>query len=166
MRGEVRCHFCAGMLHEETVRSIGDQHLAPQYIPLRTDRPYDYAEQLIIATYHQGPLVLVEHDVVPPPGSIQALFECPEPWCGHAVELRGGPRCYTLSLVKFSAALLERDGYRLRLALSDRLSGAASVPWSKCDTAIARALHIAGFRYHRHTPDATHLHAYGQIEEV
>lgn len=50
--------------------------------------------------------VCVEHDVLPHPGAIQKLWECPEPWCGHTYYMRGRLGVVAFGCTKFSADLI------------------------------------------------------------
>ncbi len=57
--------------------------------------------------WHTGRgFIICEQRVLAPPDSLQALVDCPEPWCGHPLD-RQHPRCLmTLGLVRFSHELV------------------------------------------------------------
>lgn len=74
-------------------------HLDEPY-PLRT-----YADFVRTVWAGLGDLVIVEGDVVPPAGSIEALLTCPHPWCSHPSWVGDKFLDNTLGLVKFSESL-------------------------------------------------------------
>lgn len=74
------------------------------------DEPYPlctYADFVRVAWRGPGDLVIVEGDVVPPPGAIEALLDCERPWCSHPSWVGDRYLDDTLGLVKFSAGLRE-----------------------------------------------------------
>lgn len=134
---------------------------------------YDYYDLLVELCQRGQDFVVVEQDMVPPEGSIDALFACPQPWCGHsyAVQLGDVVEIFgdlgTLGLTGFKGPAVQWLGLVL--------SGWSPITWSRLDGMVYRALRIAhppmghdpsqpvemeGFRVHRHYPDAGHLHSY------
>ena len=74
------------------------------------DEPYPlctYADFVRVAWRGPDDLVIVEGDVIPPTGSIQALLDCPRPWCSHPSWVGDRYLDNTLGLVKFSFGLRE-----------------------------------------------------------
>lgn len=83
---------------------------APDYL-LHVDDPWpqDSYARFIEADWRlDRDLVIVEGDVLPPPGAIAALLNCPQPWCMHRLWLADHYADITLGLCKFSAGLKAR----------------------------------------------------------
>jgi hypothetical protein len=63
--------------------------------------PFDYGK-LFARLWNRGdPFVIVEHDVIPWPGAIGALIECPELWCTHRYPLHRGNVCLSFGIGKY-----------------------------------------------------------------
>lgn len=46
--------------------------------------------ELFAKTWNEGqPFICCEWDICPAPGQLEALAECPEPWCTHAYPIPG-----------------------------------------------------------------------------
>lgn len=163
--------YVPGMLHEQVVAMAGSTSLSAtrHYVWMPVDvsaSQYDYWD-LIVAMAERGkPFAVVEQDTVPPPGALDALFACPEPWCGHSYQVWQGDivECFgdlgALGLTCFKGPAVRW--------LSLVLRGWAPVTWSNLDGMVYRALRIpeppalVGLKPHVHEPPATHLHNYGK----
>lgn len=63
--------------------------------------------RLVEKLWSQGAcFMLLEQDVVPADGLVEAMWHCPEPWC--VGQYPPGPQACTLGLVKFGSQLLHR----------------------------------------------------------
>lgn len=124
------------------------------------DNDYDYGEYIRSEWRGDEPLVIVEQDVIPPPGSIMGLLGCPRDWCAHEVDLGGHLSARNLSLVKFSARLQLYVPSLAEQALPRAGSERKQISWRSVDQAMIRALEFAGFQVHVHQPPAVHLHRY------
>lgn len=94
------------------------------------------------------PFIVVEHDVVPWPGAIEALIECPEPWCAHSHHhdhafLRHGS--VEMSCYKVVPAELGSDPFP------------AEVPWQQTDSVLSQKLFERGHMIHQHWPSVANL---------
>lgn len=69
---------------------------------------YAYADTVRMLWAYPADMVVMEQDVVPPFGSIPALFGCPEPWCTHPGWTGHRFHDDTLQLAKFSWELRRR----------------------------------------------------------
>lgn len=102
--------------------------------------------------------VLVEDDVVPWPGAVQAMLDCEHDWCAYEfprTHPRYEPRAgwvLGLGCVRFSHALVRR------YSLEDRLDG--SQRWDDVDGAVIGMLHTANEVCHVHTPPVAHIKAH------
>lgn len=126
------------------LRALLTEGILPEVVRCDGD---DFAYSRLLTDLWRGgePFCLLEHDVVPYPGAIGALFVCPEPWCGYqyAGVAEGGLGC-----VRFGAKLLATD-------LTPAWAG---VHWSDLDGLVTRTIggHLRRPLYHRHTPDLAH----------
>lgn len=108
----------AGRLFPQVEAAVKTQW--PAYA-VHLDDPHplaSYADFVRTAWTGWGDLVIVEGDCIPPPGSIPALLDCPEPWCTHASWVGDHYLDDTLGLVKFSAQLQQDQPYLADQALS------------------------------------------------
>lgn len=97
--------------------------------------------------------VLIEQDMLPPLGSIDALLRCARPWCAHSYHVPGGSLWDVhghpgLGLSAFAPGVLAP------LADTERIR------WTDLDWRVAEMLTRQGVECHRHYPDAEHLHDY------
>jgi hypothetical protein len=103
--------------------------------------------------------VVVEHDIVPWPGSIRGLLECDQPLCLHRYQIAGGMG-YGLGCSKFSAQLT-RDYWDLPQVLERERGGSWSGRWCHLDGEfVARLRDRMQVPLHFHEPAVTHLHDY------
>lgn len=103
--GTVIIVYREGGLEEATLTACRDQWPDVQLRLTPTEDIYAYADTIRMHWPYPQPIVWVEQDVVPPPGSIAALFACPEPWCTHRGWTGGQYHDDTLQLAKFSSQL-------------------------------------------------------------
>lgn len=129
-------------------RALRREGVYPQTVLLDGDT--EYARVLSALWRASESFVLVEGDVVPWPGAVRALLDCPEPWCGHNYPIASGFNCGTLGCVKFGAALM-----RQWPSLWVRWEG---TPWRQLDIAVFRAVAAATgmIDFHVHTPPVAH----------
>jgi len=169
-----------GMLRERTRQAvIGECGPAARFIPDPGGGFY-YSDLLRKLWREGGPLVIVEQDVVPPPGSIAQLLACPEEWCGHMLPAQGRLISQSFGLVKFSAALIERLPLLMDKAMArppwlrtmrslklgepnlfpegGEPTWPSTVAWPSCDIYLGRDLMASGVAWHRHEPAVEHLH--------
>lgn len=89
------------------------------------------------------PFINVEHDIVPWPGALEALWSCasPEPWCGYPY------------LVGESGKLSSSIGCVLVRHVVPPVE-LGHIPWNRIDAAVYR---VMGGAWHRHSPPVAHL---------
>ena len=114
--------------------------------------------RLLKRCWHDGAtycvsFAVVEHDVVPWPGALQKLWECPEPYCGYCYLLGRGQIGGALGCVRFAGDFLRAN------------PGAADewdrVPWYALDGHIATTMRRLGLDdYHIHEPPVGHAPVY------
>lgn len=116
--------------------------------PVFTGGDYTYAH-LIEERWQAGEtFIIVEDDILVWPGGIDALLECPEPWCSlkHMI---GGGWASNLGCTKFDASLLVGDPW----------AGESRPVKNECDGPLARMLQARGFVQHFHGPAVLHMNA-------
>lgn len=110
--------FCVGQSRPHALEEIHQQWGTVELTPQRPGHDYDYADDLRRLWRASGELVIIEQDVVPPPGSIRALIECPEPWCSHPHWVLSQYMTDSLGLTHFSQALRLRYPWLADVALA------------------------------------------------
>jgi hypothetical protein len=111
------------------------------------DGEYGYGELLARTWAGERGFCLVERDIVPWPGAIQELWECPKLWCGYKYMLGRGCLGPGLGCVRFSDELVRSE-----------LVTFADVPWHEMDGYLMRTLGS----YHVHEPPVGHAPAYAE----
>ena len=104
--------------------------------------------------------IIVEHDVLVRPSSLQELENCPHPWCGFETAYFNGNHA-GMGCVKFTAELIQAVPNALDLVANE--SGIDHPPrhWCRLDAWLQWfVLPQAGQRKHLHTPALAHWRAY------
>ena len=154
--------YVLGMVRDETIAELDRQWAG--VLPVRIDPADDYAYGELVADLwaQASTLVICEQDVVPPPGSIAALIDCPQQWCVHEMPFEGRRLAPTLCLAKFAGSLMAARPRLARQALSKHTGQRCRTHWRAVDITLQNALHHAGVQVHVHQPPIVHLHDYGQ----
>lgn len=111
-----------------------------------------YADYFTERWAMQERFINLEHDVIPWPGALEEIWECPEDWCsygydpGEILPLDGG----YLNCIKFSARLIEATKDIWVPPLSPRRH------WNYVDVVINEGATAAGFQFHQHFPSVVH----------
>lgn len=94
-------------LQRQVIASVVEQwsHYKLQLTSSRN--PFAYGDVLRTLWRWPGEFVLVEQDVVPPPGAIAQLFTCDMPWCTHPHWMGDHYGTSTTGLVRWSLGLRE-----------------------------------------------------------
>lgn len=106
---------------------------------------FTYGDTLQRAWDAGEPFINVEHDIVPWPGALEALWRCPDqpPWCGYRYPLG------------YSGLLEDSLGcvcIRPTRSVAWNLKG---ILWNQLDAAIFRAMRPN--QWHEHRPPVAHL---------
>lgn len=134
--------------------SVAEQALICERVPhevhLMTD-DFAYGRMFAQLWAEGEDFAIVEHDIVPWPGALQGLCDCPRDYCGHYYQI-SGKLGGTLGCVKFGADLIESVGPL----------DTSSVHWNRLDGVVAAAIEAAtgADDFHIHTPPVAHLHRY------
>jgi hypothetical protein len=107
--------------------------------------------RLLVSLWAEGPFVIVEHDIVPAPGMVHELWNCPRDWCAFPYRMDDIVTT-AFGLVKFDPELLPGAG--------DLLGGIIEQHrvWSGLDSIVIAELHRRGYKEHEHQPPVEHLH--------
>lgn len=152
--------YVQGMLRPMTVLSVQESGIAFTKARLVAEDPSDYARTFVDCWARGGTFVVVEQDIVVPPGSIAALIECEHPWCAHHYPIKGYLYGPLLGLAKFSWHLIESHPKAASNALWYNKGKRAWVPWKSISERLASELGSLGYECHWHDPVAGHLHNY------
>jgi len=124
--------------------------LHPRYVDV-SDHEWAYWRLLLRLWERAETLVIVEHDVVPQPGTVPALLGCAKDWC--SVPYRQGQFMGTgFGCTKFSGALMARIPDAVSRILPQHRS------WNALDSMVLSTLRRNGEAEHIHDLPATHLH--------
>jgi hypothetical protein len=127
---------------------------APTYIDVSASS--DAYWNLLNDLWQKGEtFILVEHDILPWPGALEELWQCPGLWCANSYDQRGIGIYHSFGCTKFSAELIRR--------LPDVWSRIGH-HWSRLDSEFEWQACQAGLRPHPHRPPVIHLHDYSEVE--
>lgn len=62
---------------------------------------YAYGQWFTEEWNRRRPFVMVEHDIIPWPGAVEALLECDRPWCSHEYPLQQGHLTTSFGIGKY-----------------------------------------------------------------
>ena len=153
--------YVQGMLHEETVQAITDSGYPYTLWPLNRDNPYDYASLFAAWWTKPGDLIIVEQDIVPPAGAIDAMVKCERPWCSHSYYCNNPMPAYGLGLCRFTWAIKQIHPTLGEQAARDFRGNARRMHWMNLNERIIDLMNHWGITVHLHEPFAEHLHDYG-----
>jgi hypothetical protein len=93
-------------------------------------------------------VIIVEHDIVPWPGALDELWQCPCTWGSYTYHLHGGLGIHHgFGCTKLSARLMEET--------SDVWESSSG--WNMLDQVLFFEARALGFEPHHHRPAVTHL---------
>lgn len=118
----------------------------PQYVDVSAPDAYRTLFQTLWV--ERQTTIIVEHDIVPWPGALEELWQCPCQWGAYSYLLRGGVGVYH----GFGCTKLTRE---LMLATPDVWS--ASCEWNKLDQHLLFEARSKGCEPHHHRPAVVHL---------
>lgn len=150
----------AELLHRATLDSVRRQWPQVEVCLIRREDRLGYARLLAEWWDEPSDLVVVEQDMVVPPGSIRQLLCCINPWCGHAYPYEDQVLEQGLGLTRFKHELKLRWPELMRSGLGHSTGTEGLSGYHSCDARIARHMRMNRIRWHRHWPDAQHLHDY------
>jgi hypothetical protein len=106
---------------------------------------YTYGQTLARYWRHGQAFINVEHDIVPWPGSLEAMWGCGAEWCGYEYPIGESAKLgRSLGCVLFSAGAMRQHPD----------VGWGEVPWNRLDAAVFR---VMAQPWHVHRPPVAHL---------
>lgn len=131
---------------------------APEFFPLVGESAY---HDLIAALWSQQEgFVTVEQDVVPGPEDIQAIIDCPEPWCAYAYDYPPFGLYAGMGCAKFSAQLLKEWPQAMNFCALESDEAHPRKHFCRVDGWLKRYLQQRGVTQHVHGV-VRHLHSGG-----
>lgn len=150
--------YIHGKLRDETVNAVMAYQGAHAFEQLDPADPYAYAAAVMNWWEARMDLVVIEQDVVPAPGMIEALLACDQPWCGHPYHVGEGRYTYGLGLCKISNLVMEHWPALAMLAMRDHRGKVCAQPWTAVNEALWRQMIRNGYQMHHHDGAPVHLH--------
>ena len=128
--------------------ALEQYNLHPQFI--RLDHEDSYWHLLSDIWERNEPVVINEHDVLPWPGAIQEIQNCPAHWCSYTYRMQGGYGIHhAFGCTKLGQGLIE--------TLPDAWVNVDSTRWSDLDAQLCIMARNAGLTPHPHRPPVIHL---------
>lgn len=128
-------------------RALATEGVAHELRDVRDDDSYS----LLLAELWRGggDFIIVEHDVIPWPGAVAGLIDCPRPWCSHRAPVVGGALALsTIAFGKFTTTVLDATP-----DLPERWGS----DWRRLDSTIPGGIMEAlGESPHEHDPPVAH----------
>lgn len=153
--------YIQGMLRHETRFAVSAQWPDAWFNELAATDETAYTRLLLSEWDEDHTTIVVEQDIVPPPGSIEQLYRCAMPWCTVPYLINGRVETKALGLAKFSKVLKQVQAKTLHRVARYHGGRGAPVTWHNLDQVIASALTAAGVPVHPHADvQAVHLHDY------
>lgn len=105
----------------------------------------DYGRHFTELWNRGKPFVICEDDIIPSPGTVSALLECPQPWCSHRhPTCPGNPLCGGFGFAKHKPVGTAPKVW-------------AETPWWLLDGEVMPFLpRVYGQHAHFHQPDVAH----------
>lgn len=147
-----------GMLRPATlaaVEAVGRPYAAH---PLVIGDPYSYAWWFEKWWNIPGDLVIVEQDIVPAEGQIEAMLQCPGDWCSANYHVGGGRTTTGLGLAKISWRIKHAFPHAGQNAARDPRDPRRHLDWISLNEGVDRHLFRLGLRQCIHFPNPLHLH--------
>lgn len=157
--------YVHGMLHEETVEAVRAAGYPYALWPIDHTDPFAYGALFAQWWATPGHLVVVEQDMVPPPGSIEKLIACEHVWCSHTYSCDTQVPAYGLGLCKFSRSVKDTYPTLGEQAARSYTGRARGMHWLSLNERIIGLMLHWGFTVHLHDPEAGHLHDYGDADD-
>ncbi len=131
------------------VRATLEQYnLHPKFVKLSGED--DYWNLLSQLWEEKESFVLNEHDVLPWPGAIQEIADCPADWCSYTYRMKKGYGIHhAFGCTKIGQGLIE--------AIPDAWINVDSTHWHDLDGQLCIMARNSGITPHPHRPPVIHL---------
>lgn len=153
--------YIAGMLHLSTLRAVIDHGFPVTLHPIHADDQHGYPRLMLDEWAAPWTTIIVEQDMVPPPGTFAALAHCDQVWCTSPYLISGRIETAALGCTKFAPALKQNLPEIATTASRHHDGKGSAMTWHSLDAALARALYARGLTPHvHHEYQSIHLHNY------
>lgn len=153
--------YVGRMLRTPTLRAVRASGLPYQLFQIDRGTKEDYARFFASWWDNGGTFIVIEQDIVCPPGWLRALAACPFPWCYHPYDVGHGPTGPMLGCAKFAGSLTRAHPRAATVALKRPGRSQQWYPWQGLDVKLESQLKGLGVEPHEHLPWVLHLHDYG-----
>lgn len=160
MQPMVAVPYIAGMLHQETVDSVAASGYPYTLWQLDRQDPYAYAALFAQLWVTPGTLIIVEQDMVVPPGAIGEMVTCEQLWCSHLYHTGTPVKSYGLGLCRFDRYIKDTYPTLGEQAARDYHGTARRMRYEALNERVIGLMLHWGYQVHLHQPDAGHLHVY------
>ena len=163
--------YVEGMLHARVVPAIRAQGYEPELVECvnMVGHPSSYPCILRDLLLSDEDFCVIEHDNESRPGFLDALVECPEPWCFFAYDMsvpwEEAVNQPTVNSAPLGVGFAPLGHTRFRAGLGREIEATVTTEfflatWASRDTFISGALMALGHLAHRHPGKALHHHPY------
>lgn len=156
-RWRVTVPYVRGMLRDETRAAVLAQDPRARFVELPAGSAVAYARHLIEWWKEPGDTIIVEQDVIPPPGAFASLLHCTSGWCTHPMLHGTAVKTDLLGLVRWSAWLKRFCPQAMESALLGGVGSWHWPHWRSCDQLWARWAAHRDYAPCVHQPEAVHL---------
>lgn len=150
--------FVDGMLRPETLAALDAWGGPYTTWPLERANPQDYAGKFLAWWNTPGDLIVIEQDIVAPPGLITELAACEDVWCSVRYHVGDGRYTTGLGMAKFSGILKRAHPWAGHNIVADPRGSGRMVDWISLNEAVERHLTRLGVACHIHDTPVEHLH--------
>lgn len=162
-----------GLLHPRVVPAIERQGYAAELYECVNivGHPMSYPALLSSWLLSGDDVCVIEHDNESRPGFLDALAECPEPWCFFAYDFRvsfeDAVSQPTVNSGPLGVDFAPLGHTRFRGGLGEEIRSLLEADffratWVSRDTFVSGALAALGYQAHRHPGKAIHHHPYAR----
>ena len=157
----VVCPYVPHLLTEATRKVVTTARAEWNLVQLDPGNPYAYGQLLCHLWEMRRTFVIVEHDMAPTPGQLDALLHCGHEWCGYPYLCGDTLVSMSLGVARFSASVMERWPTLGRQAAMVAGDQHRPTPWSLLAENLAGKMLTLGYTWVGHHGQVEHLHQRG-----
>lgn len=117
-----------------------------EYTPVKIEGDFGYSNYFKDRWDAGESFINLEHDIVVYPGALQALWDCPQPWCAYNYHLP----VHQLENLEDEATNVPTGCVKVSAEMIKQLPGFWDTPilWDRCDQHLSKC----GLKVHQHFP--------------